>query len=139
MSDFFGLVYYLCCALVFGLAYSFHYNKCTFRLCVYFGPNLVTWASKKQPTVSRSSTEAEYRALAYTTADLQWILYLLRELGISLRQPPTLRCDNVSATYLASNKVLHARTKHIEVDYHFMRESVLRCRGVHGSDWCGLG
>lgn len=101
-------------------------RRSTTGLCIYFGPNLLTWASKKQPTVSRSSAEAEYRALAYTTADIQWFLFLLRELGIFLRQPPLLHCDNVSATYLASNPVLHARTKHIEVDYHFLRERVLR-------------
>lgn len=59
-------------------------RQSTIRLCIYFGPNLLTWASKKQPTVSRSNTEAEYRTLAYTTEDLQWILYLLQELGISL-------------------------------------------------------
>lgn len=97
-------------------------KRSTTGLCIYFGPNLLTWASKKQPTVSRSCAKAEYRALAYTTTDIQWLLFLLQDLGIFLLQSPLLHCDNVSAIYLASNSVLHAWTKHIEVDYHFLRE-----------------
>uniref|UniRef100_A0A2N9HVF5 Reverse transcriptase Ty1/copia-type domain-containing protein n=1 Tax=Fagus sylvatica TaxID=28930 RepID=A0A2N9HVF5_FAGSY len=83
------------------------------------------WAAKKQPTVSRSSTESEYRALATASAEVCWIRTLLKELGIYLSQPPTLWCDNVSALAIASNPVFHARTKHIEVDFHFIWERVL--------------
>jgi len=75
--------------------------------------------------VSRSSTEAEYRSLAIVTAELFWLRMLLRELHISLFSAPVVWCDNVSALALASNPVFHARTKHIEVDYHFVREKVL--------------
>jgi hypothetical protein len=75
--------------------------------------------------VSRSSTEAEYRSLSITTAELFWIRMLFRELGVSLSIPPVLWCDNIGALSLASNPVFHARTKHIEVDYHFVREKVL--------------
>jgi hypothetical protein len=85
----------------------------------------VAWSAKKQAIVSRSSTEAEYYALAFTTADLFWIRMLLKDLGISLPYVPTLWCDNVSAIALASNPVFHARTKHIEVDYYFVREKVV--------------
>jgi hypothetical protein len=75
-------------------------------------------------TVSRSSTESEYKALANATAEVIWIQALLGELGVSQTRPPILWCDNIGATYLSSNQVFHARTKHIEVDYHFVRERV---------------
>jgi hypothetical protein len=92
---------------------------------VFLGPCLVSWSAKKQAVVSRSGTEAEYRALALTTAELFWLRMLFKELGIRLPRAPTLWCDNVSAIALASNPVYHARTKHIKVDYHFIREKVL--------------
>ena len=77
--------------------------------------------------MSRSSTEAEYRALASTTVELYWIRMLLRDLGLFLPRPPLLWCNNVSALAIATNPVFHTRTKHIEVDYHFICEKVLRC------------
>jgi hypothetical protein len=91
---------------------------------IFFGPNLISWSAKKQHIVSRSSTEAEYRSLSLTTAELFWIRMVLREMHISLPSPPTLWCDNSGALALASNPVFHARTKHIEVDVHFVREKV---------------
>lgn len=90
---------------------------------MFLGPNLVSWTAKKQPTVARSSTEAEFRALAQTAAELSWLVMLLRDLGVSSVSPPVLWCDNLSALALATNPVFHARSKHIEVDYHFIRES----------------
>jgi hypothetical protein len=93
---------------------------------VYLGSNPITWSAKKQPTVSRSSTESEYRALATASAEVCWLRTLLKDLGIFLSQPPILWCDNVFALAIASNPVFHARTKHIEVDFHFIRERVLR-------------
>lgn len=92
---------------------------------VYLGLNPISWSSKKQRTVSRSSTEAEYRQLAYTAAELSWLRSLFKDLGIIL-PPPTLRCDNISSLALASNPIFHARTKHLEVDYHYVREKVIR-------------
>ena len=98
----------------------------TSGFCVYLGPNLISWSAKKQPTIARSSTEAEYRSLAHTFAELFWIRALLKDLGLYLRTPPIIWCDNISAIHLAVNPIFHARTKHIEVDYHYVREQVVR-------------
>uniref|UniRef100_A0A2N9GHZ2 Integrase catalytic domain-containing protein n=1 Tax=Fagus sylvatica TaxID=28930 RepID=A0A2N9GHZ2_FAGSY len=101
-------------------------RRSTSGFLIYLGSNAITWSAKKQPTVSRSSTESEYRALAFASAELCWVRTLLKDLGIYIRDPPILWCDNVSALAIASNPVFHARTKHIEVDFHFVRERVLR-------------
>jgi hypothetical protein len=100
-------------------------RRSTTGFAVFLGDCLISWSAKKQAVVSRSSTEAEYRSLSITTAELFWIRMLFRELGVSLSIPPVLWCDNIGALALASNPVFHARTKHIEVDYHFVREKVL--------------
>ena len=88
------------------------------------GSNLISWSSKRQHTVSRSSAEAEYRAVANCVAESCWLRQLLTE----LRRPPThatvVYCDNVSAVYLSSNPVQHQRTKHVEIDLHFVRDRV---------------
>lgn len=86
----------------------------------------MSWSSRKQATVSRSSTEAEYKAIANVTAELIWIQSLLKELGIMQCKAPRLWCDNLGATYLTANPMFHARMKHIEVDFHFVREQVAR-------------
>ncbi|KAA8541301.1 hypothetical protein F0562_025264 [Nyssa sinensis] len=99
-------------------------RKSTSGYCIYYGHNLVSWDSKKQPIVARSSTEAEYRAVAHATAKTLWLLSLLRELHIFIPSRPILWCDNIGATYLAANPVFHARTKHVEIDYHVVREKV---------------
>jgi len=91
---------------------------------IFLGSNLISWAAKKQPTVSRSSTEAEYRSMALAITELFWICMLLRELRVPLLTPSRVWCDNSGALALASNPVYHARTKHIEVDFHFIREKV---------------
>lgn len=74
--------------------------------------------------MSKSSIEAEYRAVAYTVTETLWIRYLLAELGILITSPVKVLCDNISATYIAISPVLHDRSKHIKVDYHFVHERV---------------
>eukprot|EP00268_Persea_americana_P025822 TRINITY_DN25195_c0_g2_i1.p1 TRINITY_DN25195_c0_g2~~TRINITY_DN25195_c0_g2_i1.p1 ORF type:complete len:278 (+),score=33.22 TRINITY_DN25195_c0_g2_i1:2074-2907(+) len=93
---------------------------------VFLGCYPVSWSAKKQSTVARSSAEAEYRSLAHTAAELSWICMLLRDLRVFLPSRLILWCDNISASSLAANPVFHARTKHVEADYHFVREKVLQ-------------
>ena len=99
-------------------------RKSTTAYVVYLGGNLISWSSRKQRSVARSSTEAEYRAIATTTAEIAWIQSLLRELGISLSGPPLISCDNIGATFYCANPVLHSRMKHIDIDFQFVRDRV---------------
>ena len=99
-------------------------RKSTTGFVILFNGSPISWCSKKQNAVSRSSTEAEYRSMADTTSELQWLKHLLTDLQIELSQVPTLYCDNISALALASNPVHHSKLKHVEVDVHFTRDKV---------------
>ena len=103
---------------------------------IFLGAHPISWSSKKQKTVAWSTTEAEYRAIAATTAELNWITNLLQELNID--STPTIYCDNIGATYLCANPVFHSRMKHIAIDFHFVRDQVirrqLRVSHVHTAD-----
>ena len=99
-------------------------RRSTSGYCVFLGDSLVSWSSKRQTTVSRSSAEAEYRAVANAVAECCWLRNLLRELHVVVNSATVIYCDNVSAVYLSENPVHHRRTKHVELDIHFVREKV---------------
>ncbi|KAL0443868.1 UNVERIFIED_CONTAM: Retrovirus-related Pol polyprotein from transposon RE2 [Sesamum latifolium] len=91
--------------------------------CVFLGGALVSWKTKKQSTVSRSTAEAEYRSLAAMVCELKWLSYLLTDFGISPQLPIPLYCDNKAALHILANPVFHERTKHIELDCHLVRDA----------------
>ena len=104
-------------------------RRSTSSYCAFLGENLVSWYFKKQHTIFRSSTEAEYRNLTIIVAELTWLTYLLEELRVATTKIPIIWCDNLSTVQLATNPVLHARTKHVELDLYFVREKVLQKKG----------
>uniref|UniRef100_A0A2N9EUD9 Reverse transcriptase Ty1/copia-type domain-containing protein n=1 Tax=Fagus sylvatica TaxID=28930 RepID=A0A2N9EUD9_FAGSY len=113
-------------------------RRSTTGFCFFLGDSLISWRSKKQHIVSRSSTEAEYRALADTTSELLALRWLLEDMGVTHSSPTVIHCDNRSAIQIAHNDVFHERTKHIEIDCHLVRHhlsaGILHLLPVSSSD-----
>lgn len=105
---------------------------------IYLGNQPISWSTKKQTGVARSSTEAEYRAIADAASEVHWIYNILTELQIKLHLPPVVYCDNKGATYLNANPVFHSRMKHLALDYHYIRgrlqSGILRVTYVSAKD-----
>ena len=108
-------------------------RRSTSGFCVFMGDSLISWSSKRQTTVSRSSAEAEYRGVANAMTECTWLWQLLGELDCPLTKAMIVFRDNVSACYMSSNPVHHKRMKHIELDVHFVREKVAvgQCKVLH--------
>jgi len=100
--------------------------KSTGGYLVYLGSTPISWKFGKQRTIARSSIEVKYKALADGTAEILWIRSLLAELWISTSSMTMLWRDNLGATFLFANLVFHAHTKHVKVDYHFVRDHVAK-------------
>ena len=112
--------------------------RSTTGFCFFLGNSLIFWHSKKQHLVSRSNTEAEYRALADNTSELLALCWLLEDMGFTHSSPTIIHCDNRSAIQIAHNDVFHEHTKHIKIDCHLVRHylsvSILRLLLVSSSD-----
>lgn len=105
-------------------ARNFDDRTSTLAYISFLNSNPISWSSKKQCPIVRSSMEAEYRALANVASKTIWIHALLQELGFNLKSPPSLLCENLGATHLSFNLVQHSRMKHIQTDLHFVRDLV---------------
>lgn len=106
--------------------------RSTWGFSMYLGSNIISWSSKKQSTISKNSTEAEYRSLSETASEITWMCMILKEIEIPLPSTPVLLCDNLSAVMLTANHSFHSKTKHFMRDHHYVRERVaLKTLEVH--------
>ncbi|XP_057250750.1 uncharacterized mitochondrial protein AtMg00810-like [Beta vulgaris subsp. vulgaris] len=92
--------------------------------CIFLGKSLISWKTKKQKVVSKSSAEAEYRSLSQTTSEVAWLQGILEDLKVSVVQPIPMYCDNKAAKHIAENHCVNERTKHLKLDVCYVRENV---------------
>ncbi|GKD44289.1 ribonuclease H-like domain-containing protein [Tanacetum coccineum] len=92
--------------------------------CVFFNGCMVSWKSKKQATLSKSSAEAEYRSMAAATCELMWVVNILKDLKVTNLLSAELYCDNSATIQIAANPVMHEKAKHFDLDVHIIREKV---------------
>lgn len=101
-------------------------DRKSIRVCyIYLGNNLISWSSKKQGVVAKSSTKSEYRALSSACSELSWLQSLFSELNIAKLPTLVLWCDNQSVGALARNPIFHSKSKYIELDVHYVRDKIL--------------
>nr|GEY13455.1 armadillo-type fold protein [Tanacetum cinerariifolium] len=115
-------------------------RRSTTGYLLLFSGGPISWKTKKQSVVSRSSAEAEYRAMASTVSEILWVRWLLKDMQVQLTTPTSLFCDNQAARHIANNPVYHERTKHVEMDYFFVREHVetrdIETKPIENTDAC---
>jgi hypothetical protein len=99
-------------------------HRSTSGYVVFLVANLVSWAAKRQPIISLSSAETEYCVVAKDVGEASWLCQLLHEMHNPLQRTNLIYCDNVNTVYLSTNPVQHQRTKHVEIDLHFVCERV---------------
>ena len=99
-------------------------RKSTIGYCVFLGENLVSWRSKKQVVLARSSAKAKFRPMALGLCELLWLKIVLSDFKILGHYPMKLMCDNQSAINIVHNSVQHDYTKHVEIDSHFTKEKL---------------
>lgn len=98
----------------------------------FFCPNPVSWQSKKQSSVFRSSTEDKYKTLAHCAADVSWLQNILKDLHVFVHSPPLIHCDDIYAFALSTNYIFHSRIKHLDTDFHFVH------RKFKGGSTCSI-
>ena len=99
-------------------------RRSTTGYCFFLCDSLISWRSKKQTVIARSSTKSEYRALDDATSELLWLRWLLTDMGVTQPSATMLHCDDQSTIQISHNDVFHERAKHIEIDCHFVRHHV---------------
>eukprot|EP00253_Pinus_taeda_P014301 PITA_14301 len=100
-------------------------RKSTSGSAFFTGSRLVSWFSKKQSSIALSTTEAEYVAAASYCTQLLWMMQTLQDFQITCTPPISIFCDNTSAIIVSNNPIMHSKTKHIPIKYHFLQEQVL--------------
>jgi hypothetical protein len=99
-------------------------RRSTTRYVFGIGSRVVSWSSKKQPTISLSSIEVEYKVLCATTCEAIWLRRFLQYVGKERKEPTMIKCDNQSSINIAKNLIFHEMTKHVEAQFHFVREKL---------------